>query len=408
MHKTSVYLIGMGVEGRNGLSAAQQKTILEQDELWGTERFLAQWPDFGGKTVCFGPGLREQVKRIQDRKPDTRVAILSSGDPNFFGISRILNDLLSPEELILQPAVSSLQVAFARVCVPWDDAVLTSLHTKPIEELIGLAKRHHKIGVLTEPGHSPYWICRQLLQAGIPDCRMVLCEDLGSENEKITDTRLASLEDRSFALLNVILILQEPSSPRCITFREDAAYAHESGMITKRDVRLLSLERLAIADQDTVWDIGAGSGAVSVEMAERAWRGQVFSIERNAVQLAHIHTNRTKFGCNNLKVIPGDAPQVLIGLPLPQAVFLGGSGGNMDTILDHLLALSGLDCRLVANFALIENLTQAMNWFESHRIKTDLSAVSISYGQRIGKGTRLVPINSIFILNAHLKNGEKV
>ena len=405
MIKTPVHLIGMGVEGRRGLPKATQAAFLAMDELWGAERFFAEWPDFQGNKKPFEKALRQQIQQIKNRLPDTKIAILSSGDPNFFGISRLLGETLNPAEIVIHPAVSSLQVAFARVGIPWDDAVLTTLHTKNISELIGLAKRHRKIGVLTEPSHSPYWICRQLLQAKIPNCRVVICESLGSDEEKITDTRLASLEDRAYAPLNVLLLFPENSPSVYPSVRQDTAYDHARGLITKRDIRLLSLEHLAIAEQDTVWDIGSGSGAVSIEMAERAWKGQVFAIEKNELQLGLIESNRRKFGCSNLTIIPGEAPEALTGLPRPQAIFLGGSGGRLNEILDHLVSLKGLDCHLVANFAVIENLSRALSWFESHGLKAELSSVSLSYSQNIGKRTRLVPINPIFILNSHLING---
>ena len=402
MTKLPVTVFGMGVEGRKSLPDHRQADILNMDELWGTQHFLNEWPEFTGKKVVFSSHLTAQLEELQSRREWQKIALLASGDPGFFGISNTLVKLLGEADVRIYPGLSSLQIAFARVSLPWHDAVLTSVHARPLIELIGLARRHAKLGILTDPGNNPTVISSQLIAAGIPDCRAIVCENLGMPNEKITDSSLSLISKQSFAPLNVMILIQDPNVLSPCKSRSDDAYEHQSGLITKRDVRLIALDRLELMPDSFAWDIGAGSGAVAIEMAELAWQGQVFAIEKSPIQIEFIRRNKNRFGALNLNIIPGEAPQVLTGLPVPQAVFIGGSGGKIVEILEFLLQLEGLDCHLVANFTLLENLNQAMHWFDARKIDAELTACSFSYGQKVGKGTRLNPINPVYILSAHI------
>jgi precorrin-6Y C5,15-methyltransferase (decarboxylating) len=402
MTKLPVTVFGMGVEGRMSLPDHRQAEILKMDELWGNQRFLNEWPEFTGNKVVFSSHLRAQLEELQSRREGKKIALLASGDPGFFGVSNTLVKLLGHSEVRIYPGLSSLQVAFARVSMPWHDAVLTSVHARPIIELIGLARRHAKIGILTDPRNNPAVVSSQLLAAGIPDCRAIVCENLGLPNEKITDSSLSLISKQSFAPLNVMILVQDPKALSHCKSRSDDAYEHQSGLITKRDVRLIALDRLELTPNSIAWDIGAGSGAVAIEMAELAWQGQVFAIEKSPIQIEFIRRNKSRFGALNLNIIPGEAPQALTGLPLPQAVFIGGSGGKIVEILEFLFQLEGLDCRLAANFTLLENLNQAMQWLCVRKIDAELTACSFSYGQRVGNGTRLNPINPVYTLSAHI------
>lgn len=403
MPKLPVTVFGMGVEGRMSLPDHRQADILKMDELWGSQRFLNEWPEFMGKKVIFSSHLTAQLEELRSRKEGEKIALLASGDPGFFGISNTLVNLLGEADVRIYPGLSSLQIAFARVSLPWHDAVLTSVHARPLIELIGLARRHLKLGILTDPRNSPTVISSRLIAAGIPDCRAIVFENLGMQTEKITDTSLSLISKQSFAPLNVMILIQNPKALSPCKSRCDDDYEHQSGLITKRDVRLIALDRLGLMPDSCAWDIGAGSGAVAIEMAELAWQGQVYAIEKSSVQIEFIHRNKSRFGAFNLNIIPGEAPQVLTGLPAPQAVFIGGSGGKIVEILEFLLQLEGLDCRLAANFTLLENLNQAMQWFDARKIDAELTACSFSYGQKVGKGTRLNPMNPVYTLSARIK-----
>jgi precorrin-6Y C5,15-methyltransferase (decarboxylating) len=204
----------------------------------------------------------------------------------------------------------------------------------------------------------------------------------------------------------VLVIVRDPACVRgrglSIGLPEDG-YAHERGQITKADVRVLSLVRLAPRPGDIVWDIGAGSGSVSIEAAGLcAPSGTVFAIERRAGQQACIRANIRRHGVPNVEMIAGEAPDALAGLPDPDAVFVGGSGGRLDSILETCLARLRPGGRLVLNMATLEGVNAASTFLNGHRQPFDLIQVSIARGTSIGDGTRLAPLNPVFIIWARV------
>jgi precorrin-6Y C5,15-methyltransferase (decarboxylating) len=268
--------------------------------------------------------------------------------------------------------------------------------------VVGLARRFRKLGVLTDPRNTPARIAGALLAAGVANCRAVVVERLGEPAEAVIDTDLADLASRSCAPLNVLLLVQGPGwrPAPAASSRPDDAYAHRDGLITKRDIRVLALARLALRETDVAWDVGAGSGAMSIEMGEQAWRGRVVAVERDARCLELIRTNVERFGALNVDVVAGDAPAALDGQPAPDAVFIGGSGGNLEAILVRVAERAAPGCRLVATFALLENLVAAHAWLAGAGWAPSITQAQLATGEGIGAGTRLVPANPVFIVRA--------
>jgi precorrin-6Y C5,15-methyltransferase (decarboxylating) len=400
-----VIVIGVGVQGLSSLTPQAVAQLEQADQLWGSERLLALLPEFAKKRVTLGKGITTALEQLKSRRESERIVLLASGDPGFFGLGSTLLEILPPEQVVLIPQVTSLQAAFARAHVSWQDAHFTSVHARPLTEVIGLARRFRNLGILTDPHHTPALIAKQLLAAGIPDCRAIVCENLGETSEAITDTRLTEIIGRSFSDLNVLLLVQDSAwRPAPLTsIRPDEAYGHRNGLITKSDIRALCLARLALRETDIVWDIGAGSGAVSIEMAEQAWRGCVYAIEKDSECLGFLRENVARFGILNVKILAGEAPSALQGLPIPNAVFLGGSGGQLQGILEAVAQVALPGCRMTATFAVLENMLQAFNWMRQCGWNPSLAQAQMAYGAPISDGTRLSPSNPIFILS-----GEKI
>ena len=331
-----VLVIGVGADGPAGLSPATAGLIHQAGQLWGSERLLAAWAGHPGRKVALGEGLARQLEALRQRG-DERIVILASGDPGFYGIAATVLRYLAPEDVRIIPHVTSLQLAFGRAGLAWSDAVLTSVHARPLAEAIGWARRAAKLGILTDPVHTPAAIAEACCAAGLPDCRAIVAENLGLPEERLVDTRLFRLPGQSFASLNVLLLIQDAGWRPQPAFapRPEAAYAHRRGLISKTDVRALSLARLALSETGRVWDVGAGSGAMSIEMAELAWRGQVWAVEQDPENLGYLRENVARYGALNVQVVAGRAPAALEGLPPPSAVFVGGTGGEMEAILRY-------------------------------------------------------------------------
>jgi precorrin-6Y C5,15-methyltransferase (decarboxylating) len=396
-----VWVIGVGAEGPAGLPPAATRLIAGADQLWGGARLLADWPDHPAQKILLGSGLAAQIEALRGRG-ERNVVVLASGDPGFFGIAGTILRVLGAQETRIVPHVTSLQLAFARAGVPWSDAIFTSAHARPLAEVVGWARRAPKLGILTDPSHHPAAIAAALLAAGVADCRAIVAENLGLPEERLVDTRLSQLTGQAFAPLTVLLLVQDPDwRPRPVFApRPDAAYAHRRGLITKSDVRALSLARLALSETDQVWDIGAGSGALSIEIAELAWRGRVWAVEHDPENLGYLRENVARYGAANVEIVPGRAPAALGGLPPPAAVFIGGTDGEMAGILRHICDVAQPACRIVMNMVTLEHLQQARALCGELGLASELTQVSIAQGQPIAGLTRLAPLNPVFILAA--------
>jgi precorrin-6Y C5,15-methyltransferase (decarboxylating) len=206
--------------------------------------------------------------------------------------------------------------------------------------------------------------------------------------------------------LNVLVIVRDPARvrgrPLSIGLPE-TAYTHARGQITKAEVRVLSLVRLALRPGDVVWDIGAGSGAVSIEAAGLcAPTGGVFAVERRAEQQACIAQNIHQHGGTNVELVTGEAPAALADLPAPDAVFVGGSGGRLEPILEACLRCLRPGGRLVLNLATLEGIAVASAFCQAHGLAFELIEVAIARATPLGEGTRLAPLNPVFIMSARV------
>ena len=402
--RNPVWVIGMGVRNPACLTEEAWNLIGGADMIIGGQQQLCRLVSCGAARLEIGNNLDEVLAHIR-RRQDKKIVVLTSGDVGFHSIGAVLIKRLPGEDIRFLPNVSSLQEAFARIHEPWQDAVFCSAHSHSPAEIIGWARRVSRLAILTDPKHTPARIAEILLAAGVADCRAVVAENLGTSSEQVCDTRLVKLPEKNFSPINVLLLFKDISwvpEPTIIN-RPETAYEHRSGLITKADIRLLSLSRLQITPQSVVWDIGAGSGSISIEAAHLAWRGKVFAIEKDEENLSCIHQNRKRYGVLNMKIIAGEAPNVLTGLPAPQAVFIGGSGGRLAAVFDHIAENAAAGCRVVGNFATLENFNEAMEKMKNLEWQPVFSLVQISQSRSIASLNRLEPLNPIFILEGTCK-----
>ncbi|MFZ5911319.1 MAG: precorrin-6y C5,15-methyltransferase (decarboxylating) subunit CbiE [Chloroflexota bacterium] len=399
--KQPIWVVGLGMGDRLALSPEANAVIQGAGLLMGGQRLLAAIESHPAERISIGNNLDQVIARLHARSDDEKIVILASGDPGFHGIAGTLLEHFPPGEVRILPHISSLQAAFARAGLHWNDAVFTSAHAHSPAEVLGWARRAPKLGILTDHANTPAVIAENLLRGGVEDCRVIVAENLGAGDERLVDARLSDLTRQEFAPLNVMLLVHDAGWRPWPVFapRDDDAYAHRQGLITKADIRALCLGRLALRETDVVWDIGAGSGAVSIEMAEIAWRGRVFAIEKDPENLGYLRQNIERLGTLNVEVVPGEAPATLVGLPAPHAVFIGGSGGQLDAILAQVARSALPGCRVTAPFALLENMLQAQQWMKQAGWNPSLTQAQIAYGSSLAEGTRLSPLNPVFILS---------
>jgi precorrin-6B C5,15-methyltransferase / cobalt-precorrin-6B C5,C15-methyltransferase len=398
----TLVVAGIGDEGPAGLNAAARDAIAGATLLCGGERHLAFFPEQPGDRFIVRANLDALVERLAACAPAERPVVLASGDPCYFGIAPYLAARLGRERVRVVSHVSSVQLAFARLAVGWQDATVLSAHGRRLAPLVPRALAASKVAFLTDEHNTPSAIAEALIAAGRPDGEAHVFEHLGGGAERHTACRLADLPGRVFAPLNVLVLLREAAeAPRRGAFGlPEQEYAHRDGQITKAEVRAVSLSKLRLRPGATVWDIGAGCGSLSLEAAALVPGGRVYAVERDAAQLALLGTNAAARAAVELAIVAGEAPEALAALPDPDAVFLGGSGGRLTDILARVTGRLRSDGQLVANFATLEHLSAASGWLRAAGWEREMVQLSIARGADVAGLTRLAPLPPVFVLTA--------
>jgi precorrin-6B C5,15-methyltransferase / cobalt-precorrin-6B C5,C15-methyltransferase len=271
--------------------------------------------------------------------------VLASGDPGFFGIVRVLAERFGRHQLEVLPAVSSVGAAFAAAGLPWDDALVVSAHGRDPDPAVHACLAHPKVAVLTQPGFGPAELAARL---GGAARRLLVAERLGEPDQRVVEGDPKAIAAATWADPNVVLVLDERRAlaggraaawpPRRTPARwalPETAFEHRDGMITKSEVRALALARLGPGVGDLVWDVGAGSGSVGIECARLG--AAVIAVDRDPLACKLVSANAGRHGVA-VQVVEGVAPGALAGLPDPDAVFVGGSGGELAAILQAVAA----------------------------------------------------------------------
>ena len=317
----------VGVDGALGPEA--RAALAEAQVVLGAARLLDLVEDDVERVVL--GAVAPALERIRGR----RAVVLAGGDPGFFGIVRLLRERGHAPAVL--PARSSVQRLFARLGRSWDDVAVVSAHGRALGPAVNVVRARAAVAVLTGPGAGPAEIAAEL--RGWPRT-LVVAEDLDGPDERLTTLAAADAVGREWHPLSVVLALREPvavparnwfgggepTPPACGWALPDDAFAHRAGMVTKAEVRAVALARLAPRPGALVWDVGAGSGSVAVESARLG--AAALAVERRPDDVARISENAAAHGVE-VRVVVGAAPEALVGLPRPDAVFVGGGGADV-------------------------------------------------------------------------------
>jgi precorrin-6Y C5,15-methyltransferase (decarboxylating) len=344
------------------------------------------------------------------------ITLLASGDPMFFGIGRRAVKEFGKDNVEILPDLSSIQVAFSRIKEPWDDAFLISLHGGPdpekrrrlpyeMEDIPLLLKRHNKIAILTDKENNPSKIALFLssvfcLQPSA--LKMYVCERLGYPDEKIIEGTVEEIAGMTFSEPNVVIIQKtedrRQSTEIVFGFKEDEI-THSRGLITKDEIRAVTIHKLRLPLKGIVWDIGAGSGSVSIEIARLNPYLKVFAIEKDKEQIENIRKNKISFNTKNIEIIEGIAPEILKTLPKPDRIFIGGSGNRLREIIDFVSDTieKGI---VVINAVQLETLSGSIDLFNKKGFSVDVLQLNISRMKNISSGNYFSSLNPVFIIIA--------
>ncbi|CAG7633994.1 precorrin-6y C5,15-methyltransferase (decarboxylating) subunit CbiE [Paenibacillus allorhizosphaerae] len=397
-----IHIIGIGDDGPRGLNDRSVRLIEEADMLIGGERHLAMFPEAAAERVVLKGGLARTVEELVRLRETRRIVVLASGDPLFFGIAGFIAKKAGAEAVTIHPHLSSLQLAFARLGDSWHDAVLESVHGRPMRGLAQRIDGKEKIAILTDEENSPSALARYLLDFGMDEYEAFVAENLGGDNERFGHWTLSDMAEGGFSPLNIVILRRKPEAPaaRSGFGFEDETFAQrkpDKGLITKKEVRVLSLSELKLKPDSVVWDIGAGSGSVAVECARLAPYGQVFALEKNEADMGNIEQNRRKFRAD-FTAIHAKAPEGLDAIPDPDAVFIGGSGGELRELIRVCCNRLQEDGRIVVNAATIETLADTQKALREEGFDTRIALVQIGRSKPILDMTRFEGLNPIYVI----------
>ncbi len=407
---------GIGCDGPAGLSAEARAHIEAARVLAGGQRHLDYFPHFRGETVVLGGEVPAFVERLRDTYRQKKTVVLASGDPLFYGIGRALLEAIPRDDLVFLPQLSSVQLAFARVKETWHDARVVSLHGRPLESLVPVVlAREPKVAVLTDPRNHPAAIAGLLRRLNVAEEYILwVCENLGGPDERIARFPAANLQEETFSPLNVVILLRQgvPGRTDCQSVLQNPLpllgipetallpRGEQRGMITRREVRLLALCYLELQPNDILWDIGAGSGSVSLEAARLSAGLQVFAIERDAAAFARLESNVQWFASGRVRAHCAEAPEGFAAWPDPDAVFLGGSGGRLAELLDAVGSRLKPGGRIVLNCITLENFAHGWDRLRELGLAPEATSVQLAHSRPLGRLHCLEPENPIFILRA--------
>jgi len=405
-----ISIIGIGDDGLEGVPAAARRLIEAADLLIGAERTLALIPAGKADRLAVGANLDEAVAKIA-AAPNKQIAVLASGDPLFYGLARYLGDKLGKDRFAVVPHVSSMQLAFARVMESWEEAYLTDVANHRLENVVERIRTAAKVGLFTSEAAPPNIVAKALLARDIDYFSAYVCENLGSPDERVTQGELAEIASLSFAPLNVMILVRKPNVPdrpvEMVGHRRfgnpDEAFLQskpKQGLLTPAEVRSLALAELDLGPRSIVWDVGAGSGSVSIEAALLASDGATYAIEMDAEDHALIEQNAQRFGVTNVIAVLGRAPEVFAGLPDPDAVFAQGSGREISRLVSAAFDRLKPGGRLVASCRSIENLAELQRTLAELTPHFKVLMLNISRGTQQMERMRFESLNPTFLLAA--------
>ena len=378
MAQEKIYLIGAGITGWEGFGAKALEVINRAEVLIGHQRHLDIFPDFPGEKQAL-----EELSIMLDylKSTEKRVVVLGSGDPNFFGIARFLLRNLPKERVEIFPNVTSIQYAFARIREPWDDAIFVSVHGRGLKGAIDRIVAAEKAAVLTDATNTPAMIARELIHRGADGFEAWLCEDMGLPTEKFTRTDVRGLAEMTASPLNILILIKAWElnlQHYPVIGIDDDEFATAKKLITKQEVRSVTLGKLKLQDDLVMWDIGAGSGSVSIEASNLMPNGKIYALEKNPQYLVFIRDNLKKFVARNVMLIESYAPEGLEELPDPDRVFIGGSGGMLEEIIDAVDRRLKAEGVIVLNAVTLDTLTKAVEFLEDHGYSVEVTCVNIA------------------------------
>lgn len=397
-----VVLVGGGMGDSGSRTQAAECALREAECLIGSRRMLDS-VDGSGKTMCEAVAA-EDIVRIIRSESVRRYAVLLSGDPGFYsGAKRLLNTLSDISVEVL-PGIGSLQYFCAKLHRPWENVYCLSLHGREAD-IVSAVRTHKEIFILLGGNDGAQRALDRLCAAGMGELHAAVGEQLAATGERIVSGSVKELASMDFDSLSVLLIENPHSDEWVVTHGlPDEAFERDETPMTKSEVRSVVLSKLRLTRNATFYDIGSGSGSVTVEVARLVEHGRVFAVEMREKALTLTRRNVEKFGLRNVEVVEGEAPEILARLPAPTHAFIGGSTGRMQAVIDALLGKNPQVCIVATAVTLesISELTQIAKQFTS----CDIVEISVAKPRQLGRYRLMTAQNPVYIFSLCNEGGD--
>lgn len=393
----NVTLIGMGSGQPENLTLQGLAALRQADLILGARRLLAVLP--AGCTENRAAAYRpDEVAELLQTSGTENAVLVYSGDTGFYsGASSMMEKLeaLGVRARVL-PGLSSIQLLAAALGRPWQGWNLVSAHGRTCDP-VAECMQGRPTFFLTGGSEDPATLCAQLAAEGFGDVQGVVGQCLGTPEEKLFRGSVKELAAGRFNSLSVLLVEAAEVLPRRAPGLPDEAFERGDVPMTKQEVRAAVLAKLAVRPEDILWDVGAGTGSVSVELALAAPRGRVYAVECRPEGCALIKANREKFRTRNLVLVEGLAPAALSDLPAPDAVFIGGSKGSLAAIVDAALDKNP-DARICVSAIALESLSAAVAALTAKGRTVQVSQIAVSRAKAVGGLHLMMAQNPIYLI----------
>lgn len=390
-----VTLAGLGCGTAATVTAEVRAALEEAEILVGAARLLESLPEGLTPRRVRAVKPREIMEALLASGCE-RACVLYSGDSGFYSGARVLLPLLAERDMGARvlPGVSSVQYLAAKLRRPWQDWLLRSAHGVECDAVEAVC-RGAPVCFLTGGALGPGDLCRHLAEAGLGNLPVTVGENLSCPEEQILPGTASEFAGRTFAPLSVLLAEAAPAHPRRAPGIPDGEFQRGKVPMTKQEVRAAILGKLSVGPEDVCWDVGAGTGGVSVELALQA--RSVWAVERNPEALALLRSNRKKFRAWKLRIAEGRAPEALQNLPAPDAVFVGGSGGELPGILQAVHDANPR-ARICVSAIALETLHAASERLTALGYETEITQIAVSRCRPAGTLHLLTAQNPVFLI----------
>ena len=378
--KSHIAIIGIGL-GLQDISDQALRKVASAQVLVGGRRQLTLFPEHAGEKIQIGKDAATLVKTLGKRLNGKSVAVLASGDPNFYGIAPLFYENFPKDDISILPNCTAFQAAFARIKEPWENAVFISVHGRSLSPLCEIVRKPGTFVVYCDGVNTPAAVSAYLIEKDrhLDSCKVWVFDSLGTPVEKIFAGSLKQAQRLKNTSLSMMIIKNHLPCIIPSIGIADSAFFHQRGMITRRDVRLAALARLELAGNLVLWDIGAGSGSVAIEAANLYPGIAAVAVEKDSKRFRELQKNIKKFRLPNVTAIHCSAPSAFAELPSPDRIFIGGSGGELAAILKQAkLRLKPGGC-IVVNCVIMESLDTVAAYFKKWKWRYEVTSMQLAH-----------------------------